>query len=348
MSFKCINIFQKQIIIILVFLSFILFWWRAVGGNINVVNICRLIIGGSIILPVFFVTENLRIQLIKIFGGKHKYLKLSLYILSVSIFYSISIRNLYPIFISVTTFFDCLIVIIWQPFFILILKYFFIDRLKVSDHGKVFFFILIILVYQDVYFFSDYKFHHFTLLQIHTPDFSKFFNLLTFWGTQLSIILILISDIPSGYFGFDKNWDRKTTIATLFVLGILVLNFAISVKIHRISIGTRQVVAWNMLTFCFDAMLVSFSEEFFFRGIIQNYISKKLSILKDGNIFAIITTATIFALYHFPFSETTTFSSVFTFGIILGFLYDKTQNIWPPILIHGIQNLVFSSSAVLS
>jgi CAAX protease family protein len=101
-----------------------------------------------------------------------------------------------------------------------------------------------------------------------------------------------------------------------------------------------------MLTFCYDAIITSFSEEFFFRGIIQNYISRKLTPIKDGNIFAIIISAIIFALFHFPFTEVTAFSGVFIFGIIIGWLYDKTHNLWPPIFMHGIQDLVFLSSAV--
>lgn len=348
MLFKYINFFQNKILILLVFLSFALFWWRAVGGDINVVNICRLIVGSAIILPIFFVTENLRVQLKKIFGGEYKYLKLCLYIISISAFYSILIMNLYPAFFSITAFFNCSIILIWQPFFILILKYFFIDRLKNSEQSKVFFFILIVLAYKEVYFFSDYRFYDFTLLQIHIANFSKFFNLLTLWGTQLPIILILLSDISSDYFGFHKKWSTKAIVATLFVLGILILNFKMAIYIQNFHIGSKQYVTWNMLTFCYDAIIISFSEEFFFRGIIQNYISRKLAIIKDGNIFAIIITATIFALYHFPFTETTAFSSVFIFGIILGWLYDKTKSIWPPIFIHGIQNLVFSSSAILS
>ncbi len=348
MILKLKNFMLQEIFFLVFILSFALFWWRAVGGNINFINICRLIVGGAIILPIFFVSENLRVQLKKIFGGEYKYLKLCLYIISVSSFYSILITNRYPAFFSITAFFDCLIILIWQPFFIFILKYFFIDRLKNSEQSKMFFFILIILVYKEVYFFSDYRFYDFTLLQIHTPNFSKFFNLLTFWGTQLPIILILLSDIPSDYFSFNKKWNKKAIVATLFVLGILILNFKIAIYIQNFNIGSKQDVTWNMLTFCYDAIIISFSEEFFFRGIIQNYISKKLAIVKDGNIFAIIIATTIFALYHFPFTETTAFSSVFIFGIILGLLYDKTQNIWPPIFIHGIQNLVFSSSAILS
>ena len=336
-------------LVLSVSLSFALFWLRAVEGNINFINICKLMVGGAIIFPVFFVTENLRIQLKKIFGGKYKYLKLCLYIISVSTFYSIVLTiSYYPI--TFTTFFNFLIILICQPFFILILKYFFIDRLKRSEWSKVFLFILIVLGCEEAYFFftdiffAYYQDYHFALLRIYIPGISKCFNLLILWGSQLPIILILLSDIPSDYLGFHRKWDRKAIVATLFIVSIMILNFEISRNVMHFNIGSKQYVIWNILTFSYHALFASFSEEIIFRGIIQNYISRKLALIKDGNIFAIIITAIIFALVHFPFSgKTITFVNAFFFGLIMGWLYNKTHNIWSPILVHGIHNLIVSA-----
>ncbi len=346
MLFKCINFFQKKILILLVFLSFALFWWRAVGGNINFINICILLVGVAIILPVFCFTENLRVQIKKIFGGKHKYLKLCLYIISISTFYSIILTiSYYPI--TFTTLFNFLIVLISIPFFILILKLFFIDKLKISEWSKVFLFIIVILVFDKAYlfivdFFSYYKIYHFALLRIYTPNIAKCFNLLPLWGIQFPIILVLLSDISSDDFGFHREWDRKAIVVTLFILSIIaILNFQV---FRNVNINNKQYVLWNMLTFFYHSLIVSFSEEIIFRGIIQNHVSKKLASIKDGNIVAIIITSVLFSLVHFPFSEDTIgFNYAFYLGLFFGWIYNKTQNIWPSILVHGIHNLIISA-----
>ena len=163
MIFKCINFFQKKILFLLVFLSFAFFWWRAVGGNTNFFNICILIVGIAIILPVFCFTENLRVLFKKIFGGKHKYLKLCLYIISISTFYSIILTiSYYPITFS--TLFNFLIVLISTPFFILILKIFFIDKLRISEWSKVFLFIIVILVFDKAYLFIRGSYYYLIII----------------------------------------------------------------------------------------------------------------------------------------------------------------------------------------
>jgi len=85
------------------------------------------------------------------------------------------------------------------------------------------------------------------------------------------------------------------------------------------------------------ALVPAFSEELFFRGVLQNLVLE----WKKNIHFAVFLTAFLFAVVHQQFY---TFIPIFFLGAILGYIYCLTANIWLPITIHFLNNFL----AVLS
>ncbi len=80
-------------------------------------------------------------------------------------------------------------------------------------------------------------------------------------------------------------------------------------------------------------LIPAFGEEFFFRGALQN-IFQKWFRNPHG---AIILVAILFSAFHMQFYG---FIPRFALGVIFGYLFYWSGNIWYPILAHGINNFL--------
>lgn len=79
------------------------------------------------------------------------------------------------------------------------------------------------------------------------------------------------------------------------------------------------------------AVIPAIGEELIFRGVIFNSLRQK------GTLFAVIISSLFFTLFHFNISQ---LFYPFLFGLILGFMYSKTNNLITTILIHFINNAI--------
>ena len=80
-----------------------------------------------------------------------------------------------------------------------------------------------------------------------------------------------------------------------------------------------------------SGVLVPFMEEFAFRGVVLS------ALRKYGIGFSIVASALIFGMAHMDFS---TVVFAFVAGLVFGFLYAKTNNLWLPVMIHSLNNLI--------
>jgi len=94
-------------------------------------------------------------------------------------------------------------------------------------------------------------------------------------------------------------------------------------------------------------IISSTSEEIIFRGFIQSFINENTvvnsSIISKGNLFA----TTLFFMIHLGFFmvmdtlfSITSLINVIVFSLIAGYLFDRTKNIFVPILIHILMNML--------
>ncbi len=93
------------------------------------------------------------------------------------------------------------------------------------------------------------------------------------------------------------------------------------------------------ISFIAIAIVPALVEEFACRGIILGLLRK------HGEGFAIITSSIVFGVMHGNFEQIpfATFA-----GLIFGYIYVKTNSIWPSVLVHGINNAVSVSFGYLN
>jgi len=94
--------------------------------------------------------------------------------------------------------------------------------------------------------------------------------------------------------------------------------------------------------------VVATVEEFFFRGFVQDQLSRVVKFWQS-----ILISAAIFAMTHIPIAIfiyeieglwlTTSLISWFGFGLATGYLYHITRNIWVVVVWHGIWNVTIST-----
>lgn len=80
--------------------------------------------------------------------------------------------------------------------------------------------------------------------------------------------------------------------------------------------------------------LAPLSEEIFFRGFVYGGLRRTLPVWP-----AVIISGAIFGPFHFTGVDSLgVVPQLAVFGAILAWLYEKTGSLWPPILLHGINN----------
>lgn len=99
-------------------------------------------------------------------------------------------------------------------------------------------------------------------------------------------------------------------------------------KINLFGTGTFNLV----ITFIVLAILAPIIEEIFFRGFIQEQLQKITS-----SKMAILIQALIFSLAHLELQVIIPLTII---GAILGYIYHKTNSIYPTIVFHSINNSI--------
>jgi membrane protease YdiL (CAAX protease family) len=94
--------------------------------------------------------------------------------------------------------------------------------------------------------------------------------------------------------------------------------------------GTTGALVINIIII---AILPAVGEEFLYRGVLQNILT---GWLKSGNL-AVILTAFVFSAAHFQFYG---FLPRFILGLVFGYLYLWSMNIWLPVLAHLVNNVI--------
>ena len=162
------------------------------------------------------------------------------------------------------------------------------------------------------------------------------------------------------YFMYRKNWLSKLKLNTAFVpewiVPMLVFVFA-GFFFSQFTYWLNQMLPlpeWantmeeqtgdliqtilimeSPLEFLFTltivAVIPAIGEELIFRGILQRRLEE---IMKNPH-FAILISALIFSFIHFQFAG---FFPQVVLGLLLGYLYFWTRNLWVPILAHFVIN----------
>jgi len=100
--------------------------------------------------------------------------------------------------------------------------------------------------------------------------------------------------------------------------------------------GQKNFLTFNnifefILVFFTISILPAITEEMYFRGVLM----RTLLDMKIGFVHAIVISSFLFALIHFEFYY---LLPIFFMGVILGYIYYRTKNLWLSILAHFFNN----------
>lgn len=342
---------QEKLFLIFM-LSFVFFWLRSVDCKFSLYNTGKLALGLAINMPLFFlVSSNLRALLKKILSGRYKYVKLCLYILSASFFYSIFITEEH-IYFARASYSDMLFLMtafhVWAPLIILTFGYLLLEKSREPDPTiqAILFVIgicflskvstILIFKYVDL---AKYQVYTISLIRVYLNSKLTTFNLYQFWWEYSAVLMISLSAICFHRIGLNRSWDKKTILYTLIFACFILLPHALKLDFSWQQAITQKF-AWHVISSLYSSISVPFTEEILFRGIIQTYFCLKLNRIKDGSMIAILITSILFAFFHYPFIGGS-FSAIFIHGIVYGFAYHASQNLWSPMFLHGLNNFLF-------
>ena len=120
-----------------------------------------------------------------------------------------------------------------------------------------------------------------------------------------------------------------------FILG-LVVSISILAPYYIIFGESMKIITVYVLLF--QLLSVSFPEEFFFRGFLQDTIGR--------NFKAVLLVSLLFAVAHIPKALLLgDWMSLLTFfpSLVMGWLYMKTNNILPGTIFHLLANLTYQN-----
>jgi hypothetical protein len=134
-------------------------------------------------------------------------------------------------------------------------------------------------------------------------------NLLGLWNESMKL---------PGFLSGIEEWMKKTEEQA----GVLTEAF--------LTVNTFPGYLVNVLMI---VLIPAFGEEFFFRGVLQKVF---IRWFKNAHV-AIIFVAIIFSAFHFQFYG---FMPRVVLGLIFGYLFYWSGNIWYPVIAHAINNFI--------
>lgn len=138
----------------------------------------------------------------------------------------------------------------------------------------------------------------------------------------------------------DVGWMVGGLVVLFVVLfGLSALTSLLGVSTAESSIVStgRESPAYLLYLVPVTIFLVGPTEELIFRGIVQGTIRRAY-----GPVVGVVGASLVFASIHLPSllgdGQFTTLAIIFTLGALLGVLYELTDNILVPIVVHGLFN----------
>jgi len=170
-------------------------------------------------------------------------------------------------------------------------------------------------------------------------------SLLLFLGAPFLWYLLVNNESIKQMLGILKLKTEGFTKAILWgVIGaIIIVSLEFIIGLILVSSGQTQDNISNVsvlfgytspIVVLFVVLVQSPAEEIFFRGFLLGKID-----LVAGEKIAILSTAVLFGLAHFSYDNPLLVVVIILMGIILGFIFVKTKNLFSSITAHVLVNL---------
>jgi uncharacterized protein len=147
---------------------------------------------------------------------------------------------------------------------------------------------------------------------------------------------------------FRDAWFRKVNLGVLLMMlplsvGVLLLNGAV-LLLTRLAIGDVPTADEMLLgedagvltgdamiaLFVFGAVAAPIVEEFFFRGLLYQYLRTRRGVL-----FAAVLSSLAFALAHLT---PRLIPPLFVMGLVLAWLVERYKSVYPAVAVHALNN----------
>lgn len=191
---------------------------------------------------------------------------------------------------------------------------------------------------------------YFLGLKFLSPGFEKsiYFNFGLLVITDLAFLAVIFWYLRSIKLGVKdlglikrfkaSNLPLVLAVAVGYVFLTTVISLGFKLLFPSIDLGQEQAIAFTKAVgpveklFAAVALLVvaPISEELIFRGFIFKGFRKQL-----GFLAAAVISSIFFGLIH---GQINVALDTFALGLMLCYLYEKTQSIWPSIMLHSLKN----------
>ncbi|MDJ1432875.1 CPBP family intramembrane metalloprotease [Halostagnicola sp. A-GB9-2] len=166
----------------------------------------------------------------------------------------------------------------------------------------------------------------------------------------LAALSVMRGWIPKSDFGLSIPTNRQFVVSLIAIAGLVALGMALSIISNTLGIPASEhsLIDENASATYFLALavisilIIGPAEELLFRGVIQNYMRPAF-----GSAGAIVLTSVLFSSIHLPAYFTATFAEavvslgvVLALSLVLGWLYEKYENLYLVMWIHGGYNAV--------
>ncbi|SNR39053.1 CPBP family intramembrane glutamic endopeptidase [Halorubrum vacuolatum] len=181
-----------------------------------------------------------------------------------------------------------------------------------------------------------------------TNAFQILQTVVQFGGFLLATLGYLALTSEWGLLRLDRPSAREGGLIVTAAIGLLALQYSALFVLAEIGVTTGQNVAvvpagdpatYYLAMIVVSILVVGPVEEFLFRGVVQGGLRRAFDAAP-----AILLASLIFGLIHFPAVAGTDIERlayvgvVIGLGCVLGYLYERTDNILIPGLAHGLYN----------
>ena len=149
------------------------------------------------------------------------------------------------------------------------------------------------------------------------------------------------------YLGLKKISWKAALLLVGITFGLLavsaLLSYVFKISDNKFDLQLYQTSIWPPLLWMALVIFAPVSEEILFRGFLfQGFRHSRL-----GAARTVVLMALVWSSLHIQY-DIYGIASIFTLGLVLGFVRLKTDSLWSPLLMHGLWNLVATVQLVLS
>jgi membrane protease YdiL (CAAX protease family) len=341
----------------LILTSFILFWLRAVNYSITPFSLFHLYVGLWINIPLALAVTPRGLAFLKErFAGHRGYPLLGAYLFLTAFQYTVlAAYRIHPSNPQLSHLEVVLILLayyLWYPLCALGLGYL-LFRCKgdTTIDWRVFLFLALLLALRETSILISNLlveggviegFYQLDILYYKINKYSYYLELGEIWSLLIPALVLVIFAIPHKTIRLHCRWDVRTIRIGLYFMTFLLLWRLLSLCSSKVSLEGSNWL-WNLATtFYPQPVYWALLEEIIFRGFLQSYLCARLGFMRWGVFLAILLTSLLFGIYHFPYIHTTWFQAM-VMGLIFGWAYAKSRNLWVPVALHGFNNILSGS-----